>query len=149
MWLVIIKWWHHDSDYNCQSEVRKWIEWTTKTFSFSKCCAFLTISVVTFFEFWSALITFFQYVCLLYSLCNMHTDVTIRYWYKWYHNVTILLDHWIDVIMTTMASQITSPTVVYSIVYLGADQRKHQSRASLAFVLWIHRDRWILRTKGQ
>ena len=36
--------------------------------------------------------------------------------------------------MTTMASQITSLTVVYSIVYSGADQRKHQSSASLAFV---------------
>ena len=33
--------------------------------------------------------------------------------------------HYIDVIMTTMASQITSLTVVYSIVYSDADQRKH------------------------
>ena len=57
--------------------------------------------------------------------------------------------HYIDVIMTTMASQITSLTVVYSIVYSGADQRKHQSSASLAFVREIHRDRWIPRTKGQ
>ena len=44
-----------------------------------------------------------------------------------------------DVIMGVMASQITSLTIVYSIVYLGADQRKHQSSASLAFVWWIHR----------
>ena len=51
--------------------------------------------------------------------------------------------------MTTMASQITSHTVVYSTVYLDADQRKHQSSASLAFVRGIHRDRWIPRTKGQ
>ena len=34
--------------------------------------------------------------------------------------------------MTTMAYQITSLTVVYSIVYSSADQRKHQSSASLA-----------------
>ena len=40
--------------------------------------------------------------------------------------------------MTTMASQISSLTVFYSIVYSGADQRKHQSSASLAFVLGIH-----------
>ena len=40
--------------------------------------------------------------------------------------------------MTTMASQITCLTVVYSIVYLDADQRKHQSSASLAFVKGIH-----------
>ena len=48
-----------------------------------------------------------------------------------------------------MASQITSLTVVYSTVYSDADQRKHQSSASLAFVWGIHRDRWIPRTKGQ
>ena len=40
-------------------------------------------------------------------------------------------------------------TVVYSTVYSDADQRKHQSSASLAFVWGIHRDRWIPRTKGQ
>ena len=57
--------------------------------------------------------------------------------------------HYIDVIMTTMASQITSLTVVYSTFYSDADQRKHQSSASLAFVWGIHRDRWIPRTKGQ
>ena len=57
--------------------------------------------------------------------------------------------HYIDVIMTTMASQITSVTVLYSTVYLDADQRKHQSSTSLAFVWGIHQDWWILRTKGQ
>ena len=41
--------------------------------------------------------------------------------------------------MTTMASQITSFTIVYSTVYSGADKRKHQSSASLAFVRGIHR----------
>ena len=46
---------------------------------------------------------------------------------------------YIDVIMTTMASQITSLTFVYSTVYSDADQRKHQSSASLAFVWGIHR----------
>ena len=47
--------------------------------------------------------------------------------------------HYIDVITTTVASQITSLTSVYSIVYSGADQRKHQSSASLAFMRGIHR----------
>ena len=51
--------------------------------------------------------------------------------------------HYDDVIMTAMASQITSLTIVYSTVYSDADQRKHQSSASLAFVRGIHRDRWI------
>ena len=38
--------------------------------------------------------------------------------------------------MVVMVSQITSFPIVYSTVYSGADQRKHQS--SLAFVQGIH-----------
>ena len=38
-----------------------------------------------------------------------------------------------DIIMTTMTSQITSLTVVYSIVYSDADQGKHQRSGSPAF----------------
>ena len=49
------------------------------------------------------------------------------------------LTHYDDVIMTMLASQITSLTVVYSIVYSGVNQIKHQSSASLAFVREIHR----------
>ena len=41
--------------------------------------------------------------------------------------------------MSAMASQINSLATVYSTVYSGADQRKHQSSASLAFVMGIHR----------
>ena len=48
-------------------------------------------------------------------------------------------EHYDDVIMVTMASQITSLTIVYSIIYAGTDQGKHQSSASLAFVRGIHR----------
>ena len=47
--------------------------------------------------------------------------------------------HYGDGIMGAIASQITSLTIVYSIVYSDADQRKHQSSASLAFVRRIHR----------
>ena len=36
--------------------------------------------------------------------------------------------------MCAMASQIASLTIIYSTAYSGADQRKHQSSASLAFV---------------
>ena len=41
--------------------------------------------------------------------------------------------------MGSIASHIISLTTVYSIVYSDADQRKHQSSASLAFMLGIHR----------
>ena len=47
--------------------------------------------------------------------------------------------YYCDVITGANASQITSLTVVYSTVYSGADQRKHKSSASLAFVRGIHR----------
>ena len=53
--------------------------------------------------------------------------------------VTWIHYHYDDVIMETIASQITSLTSVYSTVYSGADQSKHQSSASLAFVWGIHR----------
>ena len=55
----------------------------------------------------------------------------------WQPTVTSI--HHNDVTMGTMASQITSLTIVYSAVYSGTDQRKHQSSASLAFVWGIHR----------
>ena len=41
--------------------------------------------------------------------------------------------------MSAMVSQITSVSIVCSTVCSGADQRKHQSPASLAFVRGIHR----------
>ena len=50
-----------------------------------------------------------------------------------------MMEYYNDVIMGAIASQITSPTIVYSIVYSDADQRKHQSSVSPAFVRGIHR----------
>ena len=48
--------------------------------------------------------------------------------------------HYNDVIMNVMASRIIGLTIVYSSIYSGADQRKHQkSSSSLAFVRGIHR----------
>ena len=47
--------------------------------------------------------------------------------------------HYSDVILGVMVSQITYLTIIYSTVYSDADQRKHQSSASLAFVWGIHR----------
>ena len=44
-----------------------------------------------------------------------------------------VISHYCNVIMGVMASQITSLTIVYSTVHSGADLKKHQSSASLAF----------------
>ena len=52
---------------------------------------------------------------------------------------TCTFSHYSDVIMGAIASLITNLTTVYSTVYSDADQRKHQSHASLAFVWGIHR----------
>ena len=58
---------------------------------------------------------------------------------KWKFREHTLAPNYGDVIMGTIASQITSPTSVYSTVNSGADQSKHQSSASLAIVWGIHR----------
>ena len=55
------------------------------------------------------------------------------------HICSFASTHCSDVIMGTMASQITNLTIVYSTVYSDAGPRKHQSSASLAFVRGIHR----------
>ena len=47
--------------------------------------------------------------------------------------------HYNDMIISATTSQITCVKTVYLIVCSGADQRQHQSSASLAFVLGIHR----------
>ena len=57
--------------------------------------------------------------------------------------IPVLIKHYNDIIMGAIASQITSLTIVYSIVCSDSDQRVHQSSASLAFV------RGILHTNGQ
>ena len=46
--------------------------------------------------------------------------------------------------MGAMASQNTSLVIVYSTVYLAADQIKHQSSASLAIVQVIHQ--WLVNS---
>ena len=72
--------------------------------------------------------------------CWMISNVNIVWNYHYDNQRNIfqnMLNHYNDVIMSTMASQITSLTIVYSCVYSGADQRKHQSTASLTFLRGI------------
>ena len=57
--------------------------------------------------------------------CSLGIDI------KWFH--------YSGAVISTMAYQITSLTIIYATVDLSADQRKHQSSASLAFVWGIHR----------
>ena len=65
-----------------------------------------------------------------------------------YSTIFACNDHYSDVMMSTMASQITSLTIIYPTVHSGADRRKQQSSVSRAFFRGIHRWRGITRTKG-
>ena len=67
-----------------------------------------------------------------YSLISHQIDMNIFVGDTW-------SVHYDDVIMGAMASKFTSLAIVYWNVYSDADQRKHQSSASLAFVWGIHR----------
>ena len=66
-----------------------------------------------------------------------HTKNPVSVRQSW--RISIHWSHYIDVIMTTVASQTTSLTVVYSIVYSGADQWKYQSSASPGAVNSSHK----------
>ena len=68
-----------------------------------------------------------------------HREVNTNHHIKRYHLKISTPYHYNDAIMGTIASQITSLTIVFSIVYSDTDHRKHQSSTSLAFVRWIHR----------
>ena len=62
----------------------------------------------------------------------------------WGHSILWLSDcknserHYDDIIMGAMASKITSLAIIYSTVYSGIEQKRHQSSESLAFVWGIH-----------
>ena len=55
------------------------------------------------------------------------------------HHWGIWLNHYSDVIMGTMATQITSFTIVYSTFIQTQIKKKYQTSASLAFVRGLHR----------
>ena len=94
-----------------------------------------------------AFITMYAGVSFYYCYCIQRIKISVYYCYcvwKMSHQCRchlVYCSHWHynDVIMETIASQITSLTIVYSTAYSDADQSKHQSSASLAFVRGIHR----------
>ena len=71
------------------------------------------------------------------QLICMQPGHTNQHWAYWVNHMEAY--HYNDIIIGTMASQITSLMIVYSTVYSGADQRKNKSSKSLAFVQGIHR----------
>ena len=81
--------------------------------------------------------------CAICNLCkkNIKTPQIYSCLYALFTNVPNMnsFTHYNDVIMSAMASQISSLTIVYSTVYSRCRSKKHQSSASLAFVRGIHR----------
>ena len=78
---------------------------------------------------------------LHYNWC-CHSDISVHFLllaFSCVPRTPIHILHYSDVIMSTMVSQITGVSMVCSTVYSGADERKHQSSTSLAFVRRIHR----------
>ena len=90
----------------------------------------------------SSVHTLSQYFCRRSKNCLLSVHVNCKPGVVMMQTLSMNIwhrNHYNDVIMGAIASQITSFTIVYSIVYGDADQRKHQSSASLAFVRGIHR----------
>ena len=71
------------------------------------------------------------------QFCTCHNNSTAMPWANFWHCCVFF--HYCDFLMGAATSHITSLTIVYSAVYSGTDQRKHQSSALLAFVRGIHR----------
>ena len=80
---------------------------------------------------------------------NMVDESTYRRFMMMSSNGNIFHVHYIDIIMSPMASQITSLTIVFSTVYSGIDQTKHESSTSLAYVRGIHRGQVIGQLCGK
>ena len=99
---------------------------------FSKCWKWTPWSPVKGGRFGGSDIRWFN-LFHLYQAAEIQLTV-IKWCSQWYPGI-----HNNDVIMGTIASQTTSLVIVYSAVYSDADQRKHRSSASLAFVRRIHR----------
>ena len=71
-------------------------------------------------------------------LCDSEVSILASSTKKSWHRNTFCM-YYSDVIMSAIASQIIDVSIVCSTVCSGADQRKHQSSVSLAFVRGIHR----------
>ena len=89
---------------------------------------------IIWIKFWlpAFRIVFNIVLCIICSTAIYRESIT---WTQWSSKPRF---HHSDVIMSAMASQITRLTIVCSTVYSGADQRKHQSSASLTFVPGVH-----------
>ena len=136
---------HHIHFLTCYTFTRIWL-WI-KSLMLTGCIPILKIILVwldkfTFMSIMRLICFLFHHQMWLHSLAFTSTDVkdtSFTLFDQYDINRMAILWHYNDVIMRTMASQITIVSVGYSTIYSGTKQRKHQSSASLAFVKGIHR----------
>ena len=83
--------------------------------------------------FWRSQLCVLTYCGLMSSYCDIDLAQVMACFLTTPSHIT-----WTNAHLLSMGFR-TSLTIVYSNVYLDADQRKHQSSASLAFVWGIHR----------
>ena len=93
---------------------------------------------------WSYAGVWYFYECICFYLTVSESDIIklFNQSLNVIHKITkLFFIHCSDVIMSMMASQITSVSNLRSNICSGADQRKHQSSTSLAFVRGIYRSK--------
>ena len=122
--------------------------------------SFSLFSQSSLYRIWRACTTVYWY--LLFVILSLYESIVhvklsiylgIIIYFVWYtflsidtppytwklQNIGYEACHYGDVLIGAMASQMNRLTIVYSIFFPGADQRKHQCSTSLAFVRGIHR----------
>ena len=76
---------------------------------------------------------------LITGVCSCRSHISAYLLIQILNCLLLNLNHYSDVIMSAMASQNTGVSIFCSTVCPSADQRNHQSSASLAFVRGNHR----------
>ena len=90
-------------------------------------------------------------ICVQLTLSHLHLIIFVSrdlklicYFSREIGLTVVFVMHYTDIIMSAMASKKTGVSIVCSTVYSGADERKHQSSSSLAFLKRIHQ--WLVHS---
>ena len=102
-------------------------------------CAFIEHMLLYMYICILTVLAKFYYMCDPEMLCHCLFSLLFTCTLSEMMNKICPINHYSDVIMGAIASQISSLTSVYSNVYSDAGQGKHQSSVSLASVRGIHR----------
>ena len=124
------------------------VSWYLQVTSIALDCSHIARFCNNLYRIWSKIISYSKYCitvrynspipAILVGWCSFFNKALIKY--SWVSLCgAFVLNHYNDVIMSAMASQTTGVSTVCSSVCSGADQRKHQSSASVAFMRGIHR----------